>query len=333
MLNSDYELSIMDVANLLGVTRQAVSQFFKPKAGALARGNKKNASVPPDVIRSYLEITKGYTYKKQAIAFQIVKGGVGKSSLSKNFAIRASMYGYKVLLIDFDHQLNLTVSMNAFHEDNLVWLDYLRKKTTNIFDLVKPINSHLSIIPSSPKNCLMDKEIILGAANLSNLIADPINQLFSEFDLIVVDCPPALTHLTHAIYLSVDRIIAPVKPDVYSKLGLEQVFNQWEEISSSYKKNPEINILVNMYDPRIKASTSYLQQFYAQYANYMIPNLIRQSSEFVSSMEDQEHLWTKRATQAGEDLDVIVKHILNLYEVSSTNSKKKSDLKEEEAEL
>lgn len=331
MQNNQYELSVVDIANLLDVTRQAVPQLFKNRAGA-AKSNKKFSTVPPQSVREFLQTSRGYNYKKQAIAFQIVKGGVGKSSLSKNFAIRASMYGYKTLLIDFDHQLNLTVSMNIFDEQNLVWLDYLRKKTTNIFDLVKPINEFLSIIPSAPKNCLLDKEIILGAENLSSLIANPMHQLLEEYDLIICDCPPALTHLTHAIYLAVDRIIAPVKPDIYSKLGLEQVFNQWNEISKSYKKKPEINILVNMYDPRIKASTTYLQQFYAQYSTFMIPNLIKQSSEFISSMEDGEHLWTKRSTQAGEDLDVVVKHILNLYEVSN-NKKKVESNKEEEAVL
>ena len=322
MDNQSYSLSVGAVADLLDVTRQAVSQIFKNKAGA-SRDGKKLTSVSPLEIRHFLETSRGYKYKKQAIAFQIIKGGVGKSSLSKNFAIRASMYGYKTCLIDFDHQLNLTVSMDAFKENQPVWIDYLKRKVASIFDIVVPISSHLSIIPSSPTNCLLDKEIILGSANLSTLIASPIGQLLTEFDLVVCDCPPALSHLTHAIYLAVDRIISPVKPDIYSKIGLEQVFTQWNELSENYKKVPEISVVVNLYDPRKKASTACLQDFFANYSKYMLPNLIKSSADFDSTMENREHLWSKK-TQAGsaaEEVDLMVKHILNLYDVTSANKK------------
>lgn len=321
-----YELSVGDVSNLLDVSRQAVSQIFKNKPGATKNGNKLS-SVSPFEIRAFLEKSRDYVYKKQVIAFQIIKGGVGKSSLSKNFAIRAAMYGYKTLLIDFDHQLNLTISMDAFDLNRPVWLDYLKKKVTNIHDLVVPISKNLSIIPSSPLNCNLDKEIIVGTSNLATLIANPINELASAFDLIICDCPPALSHLTHAIYLAVDRIIAPVKPDVYSKLGLDQVFNQWNELSLEYKKVPEISVVINMYDPRKKASTACLQDFFANYSKYIIPTLIKQSAEFESTMENCEHLWSKRGQSgASEEVDLMVKNILNLFDV--TNSTKKNELQE-----
>ena len=321
MDNNSYSLTIGDVASLLDVSRQAVSQMFKSKLGATT-DRRKLTSVSPSEIHHFLTTSRDYKYKKQVIAFQIIKGGVGKSSLSKNFAIRASMYGYKTLLIDFDHQLNLTVSMNAFKEDQYVWIDYVKKKVSNIHDIVVPINDYLSIIPSSPTNCLLDKEIILAGSNLSSLIANPISQLLQKFDLIVCDCPPALSHLTHSIYLAVDRIIAPVKPDVYSKIGLEQVFNQWNEITHEYKKAPEINVLINLYDPRKKASTAYLQELFAKYSKYMIPNLIKYSADFDSTMENCSHLWSKRTqSSAADEVDLVVKNILNLFDLSNINNK------------
>jgi len=259
---------------------------------------------------------RGYQYiKKKSIAFQIVKGGVGKSSLSKNFAIRAAQYGYKVLLIDFDHQLNLTISLDAFDENRPVWVDFLRGQVKSVHDLPVPISENLDLIPSSPRNCNLDREIILGAKNLRSLIAEPIRDLHSKYEIIVVDCPPALSHLTHSIYLAVDQIIAPAKPDVYSLIGLEQVFEQWKEISESYGQSPDIRVLVNMYDPRINASTRYLKELLARYSDFVFSTLIRQSADFVSTMEQRQHLWTIRKSGAGEEVDLVVREILGMTNI------------------
>ena len=123
MQNNQYELSVVDIANLLDVTRQAVPQLFKNRAGA-AKSNKKFSTVPPQSVREFLQTSRGYNYKKQSIAFQIVKGGVGKSSLSKNFAIRASMYGYKTLLIDFLRFFHLLKLFLFLHLEMLILLIY-----------------------------------------------------------------------------------------------------------------------------------------------------------------------------------------------------------------
>lgn len=333
MDDRSYCLTIADVANLLGITKQGVSQLFKNK-GAVKESRKLTYIKPVD-IRNFLENSRNYKYNKQVIAFQLIKGGVGKSSLSKNIAIRASMYGYRTLLIDFDHQLNLTISMDAFNPDKPVWIDYLTKKVKDINELVVPINDYLSIIPSSPTNCNLDKEILLNGTNLNSLIAEPLAELSKNYDLIICDCPPALSMLTKAIYLAVDKIIAPIKPDIYSKIGLEQVFQQWNDYTREYRKKPDINILVNLYDPRMKASTEYLKTFFAEYSEYMIPNLIKYSAGFVSTMEGKEHLWSKKNANstAAEETDVVVKYILNLFDLNLNNSKKQSENKEAEVNI
>ena len=317
-MSEEFHISTPDLGNLVGVTRQAITMQIgrHPKFQGVIPPRGTLAHVSPEMVREIL-ISRGYQYiKKKSMAFQIVKGGVGKSSLSKNIAIRAAQYGYKTLLIDFDHQLNLTISLKAFDENRPVWIDFLKGQVKSVQDLVVPLSENLSIIPSSPKNCTLDREIILGAKNLRSLIAEPIRELHEQYEIIVVDCPPALSHLTHAIYLSVDQIIAPAKPDIYSVIGLEQVFDQWRSISESYGQSPEIKVLINMYDPRVNASTRYLQELFSRYGDYILPNLIRQSADFVSTMEQRQHLWTIRRSQAAEEVDLVVRHLLNMNEIA-----------------
>src|SRR5882762_36401 len=47
-------------------------------------------------------------FQFQVVTFQIVKGGTGKTSTACNFAVRANLYGARVLCVDLDHQGNMT---------------------------------------------------------------------------------------------------------------------------------------------------------------------------------------------------------------------------------
>src|SRR6478735_9525944 len=109
-----------DIANLLGgVSLQAVYKQMRTQGiDSLAASNRRRL-IAPRGVRQLLE-TKGFTFPKQNVSFQIVKGGVGKTSLSYALATRASHYGARVLAIDFDQQGNLTRSFNVDARDRPV---------------------------------------------------------------------------------------------------------------------------------------------------------------------------------------------------------------------
>lgn len=48
------------------------------------------------------------------ITFAAIKGGVGKTTLAYNYAEWLAEQNYQVLLIDLDHQCNLTQTYDCF---------------------------------------------------------------------------------------------------------------------------------------------------------------------------------------------------------------------------
>ncbi|MCC9962447.1 ParA family protein, partial [Streptococcus agalactiae] len=69
------------------------------------------------------------------ITFAAIKGGVGKTTLAYNYAEWLAEQNYQVLLIDLDHQCNLTQTYDVFESENTVANIFKRKGDVNIHHL------------------------------------------------------------------------------------------------------------------------------------------------------------------------------------------------------
>ena len=305
-----YCITSIDFADLLSITRQSVQtmlQKYDPERSAsISPKNRKPILVYPSISRKIL-MDRGYTYQKKAIAFQLLKGGVGKTSLAKNFGIRAAGYGYKVLFIDIDHQSNLTSSLGVYSQQYLTLIDWLDNK-------VLDLSENISIIPSSIRNADLAEQIQRRQRNIANLFSVPFSELKKNYDLIICDCPPAIGPHVAAIYFAVDTVVAPVVPDEFSDEGLQEMFSIWKRLGDEYSKNINIKILINKHDTRVKSSCEKVLSLMSHYKDFMYPLYVRNSSDFLTASNQKKSLWElgKSAGTASEDVDMIVRYELGL---------------------
>lgn len=158
------------------------------------------------------------------IAVQNFKGGVGKSTLSVHLAQYLAIQGYRVCLIDCDSQassttlfgyvpdLDLTENQTLYpflREDDMRSLDYALLDTH--FDGLKLIPANLNLFQSEYE---ISARMARGGSRLLDRLAQGIASISDQFDVIVLDPPPALGAISLSVLRAANALIIPVPPTV-----------------------------------------------------------------------------------------------------------------------
>ena len=181
------------------------------------------------------------------IAVGIQKGGVGKTTFASNLAgvLWTLRKGKKVLLIDFDPQASATA---FFFSDSTI---NHQETISSIFDIEKPrriIRDRQNIIRHSRFDGLdvVPSHINLSAAEAVSLIEDGrrlhywIEGSASNYDYIIIDCPPSLGRLCTNALMASSHVVVPCTPDVQSFDALKLYAQTLEYMKDV---NPTLNLL------------------------------------------------------------------------------------------
>lgn len=312
------KLSTSDSIDLLNITPQALLQTLKRKN--LSYEKSKNR-----VFWGHETSKELFNFKvtPKKIAFQVVKGGVGKSSLSFSFAVCASLYGLKVLMIDLDQQGNLTDFCGVKGDELPCMFDAISNQLS-IKDLIVNVSPGLDLIPGNLENALIENYLFLHKLNLKKVYSNKFAEVEQKYDLIIVDCPPALGHSNAAVALSVDSVFAVVTPDNSSIKGLNLSYTQLSELAKEQEINLDFRIILNKFDKRTSLSHDIHQSLIKHpiYGPLLFKQYISTSQEYSNSTASRQTLFDSlKESLAKTDLHLLTREILNLKEMINAKHK------------
>ena len=196
---------------------------------------------------------------EKIIAVVNQKGGVGKTTSAVNLTAALTEAGKKVLLCDFDPQANATSGLG---------LDK-RKIKRSVYDVVVGDTPVGEVIAKTPFGDVLPSSADLAGAAVELLsIPEPnyrlkkaLDEVRSNYDVILIDCPPSLELLTINGLAAADSILVPVQCEYYALEGLADLMNTLRLMKKRINPGLEIfGVALTMFDGRTNFSNQVAQE-------------------------------------------------------------------------
>jgi chromosome partitioning protein len=209
------------------------------------------------------------------IAIANQKGGVGKTATSVNLSAGLASKGYKTLLIDLDSQRNAT--------NTLLGPEGI---TTTLADVLVGDNNREPLESAVYETPIVNLDLVPAHIRLAKIerfieieeqfrLKDALNEL-SEYDIVILDCPPTLGMTLTQALLAAHYIIVPIAADFYSHEG---VIDLNDTLQKAKRGNPHLEILgylMTRFDARMRVAKESLQLTQEKYKDLAFDSIIRE---------------------------------------------------------
>jgi chromosome partitioning protein len=210
----------------------------------------------------------------KTIALVNNKGGVGKTTSAVNLSAGIAAGKKRVLLVDLDAQGSASLSLGLTRGD---LTPGTAEVILNGLPVQKGIRSvgDLDILPGSM--ALASADMILAVVKGREMILkNALKPILTDYDFIIIDCPPSLGLLTVNALIAADFFIIPLTPDYLSLEGLVNLQEAVERIKKGMGKAADLlGILLTLADYRLNVTEEIGRMIRAHYGHLVFKTEIR----------------------------------------------------------
>lgn len=251
--------------------------------------------------------------RTKTIAFANNKGGSGKTTTCANVGYSLSAMGKKVLLVDGDMQLNLSLSF--FDEEQVLGfamgernLYTAVKKEEELWDyVVHTPYENLDLIPSSTLMSGIEYELFMKWQR-ELILSRGLSRLKEEggYDYILIDAPPTLGGWVMNILCASDFVVLPVEATPWGLFGVANMFEFLDNVKKLAPRLSLMGVVITKMDARKNYGRQTLDILHQYETVNVFETVIRVDSEIEWAQDHSKPVmaYKKSARSAGEYMEL-----------------------------
>ena len=280
---------------------------------------------------------------KEVLAFVNHKGGVGKTTTVQSLATGLRRYGKgyfgkgedgkerkpRILLIDLDPQSSLSFLFG--------WNEVQNAGKPTVYDAlitqfplpVYQVREGIHLVPASANLIGIEpflNQMPVPRKALTKLLAKPFSVMQGEelsnekelkveeaFDYVLIDCPPAMSLLTHNALSCATSVVIPVQLEMLATKGIAEILNAIKETREDLNPNLDIRgLLMVMSNDQTKATKQFKEYLGDKFDDYMFDSYTRRDTKMVEAQAMAKDIFTYAPySRVGNDYEAFTKEVLD----------------------